>query len=515
MAVPLPSPAQAAVVASIVIVGTYLYSKLYYHRFKLNAHIPQLPSSLLFGHLIAFDAFTKKGVLDRHPDVIFSEMHQAAGKPPVMLLDNWPIVPPMAIVANHEVAEQVSKPSPLFQYSAPKSQSLARVVDLIGPKTILLKQNDDWKQVRRRFNPGFAPQHLMTLLPLILDKASLYFGILDELAKSDKPISLDGATTNLTFDIIGAVTMGVDMNAQHLDPSQQGEMVVMYKQLIKTFADDKLQLPWWLIPRVHLQRRRLGAKISAQLQDIVRESFANMKAGSETTGSRSILSLSLKDVDTLTQDILDETCDQLKTFLFAGHDTTSTTITWMVYELSRTPHALKKVREELDRLFGPGRAGDPTFVRQKLLEPGGDALINQMVYISAVLKEVLRLYAPAGTIRYSNPGTGFVLKTSQGDYNVDGNWIYLNHRMIHLDPGVYGDTAEQFVPERWLQPEGLPASAWRPFERGPRNCIGQELANIEARIIIAMLISRYDFTKTIQISGKPVDGMMVKIKMAS
>jgi cytochrome P450 len=234
MAILLPTPAQTIAVAAVLIAGTYFYSKLYHRRFKQNAHLPQHESSLLFGHLITFDAFTKKGAADRHPDAIFGDMHQALGQPPVMLVDNWPIVPPMVIVANHEVAEQVSKPSQLLPYSALKSRAVDRMVELIGPNSILFKQTDNWKEVRRRFNPGFAPQHLMTLLPVILDKASLYLDILDGLAKSGEAISLDRITTNLTFDIIGAVTMGVDMSAQHLDPAKQGEMVRMFKELIKS-----------------------------------------------------------------------------------------------------------------------------------------------------------------------------------------------------------------------------------------------------------------------------------------
>jgi hypothetical protein len=95
----------------------------------------------------------------------------------------------------------------------------------------------------------------------------------------------------------------------------------------------------------------------------------------------------------------------------------------------------------------------------------------------------------------SHSGTGYSVQTSQGDYNLDGNWIYINHNIIHSDENVYGDTVNHFVPERWLQPETVPVSAWRAFERGPRNCIGQELATIEARVIIAMVAYRYDFIK--------------------
>lgn len=67
-------------------------------------------------------------------------MHEALGKPQIMLVDNWPIVPPMVIIASHEIAEQVSRPSNTFPYSAPKSPSVDRIIDLVGPHSILLKQ---------------------------------------------------------------------------------------------------------------------------------------------------------------------------------------------------------------------------------------------------------------------------------------------------------------------------------------------------------------------------------------
>jgi cytochrome P450 len=69
--------------------------------------------------------------------------------------------------------------------------------------------------------------------------------------------------------------------------------------------------------------------------------------------------------------------------------------------------------------------------------------------------------------------------------------------MIQRDRDVYGSNANDFVPERWLgdAAEKIPTSAWRSFERGPRNCIGQELAILEARVVIALVARRYDFVK--------------------
>ncbi|KAK8137125.1 Cytochrome P450, partial [Apiospora sp. TS-2023a] len=544
-------PLLAFAIAAVVIIVTLLYQNIYYRRLRQFAHLPQLPPSLIWGHLKHFNDFTKRGKLDRHPDYVLADMHRELGRPPFMLMNNWPLVPPMVVVASHQVAEQISKPTAKFPYSAMKSSSLSHVNDLIGHKSILLKQGEEWKTIRRRFNPGFAPQHLMTLLPVIVDKMTPYLENIDAFVRSGASFSLDDITTNLTFDIIGAVSVNENMNAQYAD--RQGDLIRTFKQLIKTFADDTLQLPWWLTPLMHLRRRRLGQSITRKLQDIVRRSFADIKArerdGKEPDKLRTVVSLSLHDLDRLTPGVLEETCDQLKTFFFAGHDSTSAILVWAIYELSRTPHALQCVQDELDTLFGREGARDPKIVRERLLGPGGDEIVHRMRYISAVLKETLRLHPPAGSVRVARPGSGFAVSTPEGgEYNLDGCWLYLNHNIMHRDPAVYGESANDFVPERWLPSatEALPpASAWRPFERGPRNCIGQELANIELRVIIAMLARRYDFTKVglgeldldpqgrptlddkghfkvkselynmYKIASKPVDGMMMKVKLAS
>lgn len=70
--------------------------------------------------------------------------------------------------------------------------------------------------------------------------------------------------------------------------------------------------------------------------------------------------------------------------------------------------------------------------------------------------------------------------------------------IIQRDPSVFGETSNTFVPERWLRhdsAESIPAGSWRAFERGPRNCIGQELATIEARVVMALVARHFDFTK--------------------
>lgn len=124
-----------------------------------------------------------------------------------------------------------------------------------------------------------------------------------------------------------------------------------------------------------------------------------------------------------------------------------------------------------------------------------------MTYASAVIKETLRLWPSGATARKTQPGDGLTASIRIGDemqeFNLHGLMLYDVHSITQRDPAVFGETADMFVPERWLDggDEGFPAGAWRAFERGPRNCIGQALALIEARVVLALVVGRYGFEK--------------------
>lgn len=276
----------------------------------------------------------------------------------------------------------------------------------------------------------------------------------------------------------------------------------VFHQLIQTYADEQVTLPWWCTPLLEWRRSSPAKRTRKTLKYIVRERYTEL---SHATKSRSILSMSLQGVEDLNPKTVDVTCDQLSTFLFAGHDTTSITIAWTFYELSRTPRALRAVCDELDELFGPDTS--PASIRARLTGPRGEELVHRMTYITAVIREVLRLWPPGGTARTTKPGDGLKItlpasSTSPSgelrEMDMDGLMLYPIHSIIQRDPKVFGDTANVFVPERWLDQNAqdkIPPGAWRAFERGPRGCIGQELAMIETRVVLALTIRHYNFTK--------------------
>lgn len=129
----------------------------------------------------------------------------------------------------------------------------------------------------------------------------------------------------------------------------------------------------------------------------------------------------------------------------------------------------------------------------------------------AVVKEILRLYPPGGTARMAPKGSGTTLTMPDGkQLLVDGMTLAPMAKLIQRDPAIFGDTKDDFAPERWLGQHKIPDSAWRPYERGPRRCTGSELANMEARLILACTARRYDFVKVgdgeldLDENGKPI-----------
>lgn len=428
---------------------------------------------------------------------------------------------PMAIVNSHHVMEQVVRPSKQFKYSVPKSPTLREIEPLIGPTSIITTEGEEWKPIRKRFNPGFAPAHLFTLLPVILAQAERFTNKLDSLAESGEEFQLGELCTFLTFDTIGAVVLDEDFKAQ---TSDQHPIVQQYLALLAAY-DGAAPFSFPMGP-TRSKRRRLGKAVEKSIKAVVTEKFEQQlrarKEGQASNKGRSVIDLSLQDTDILTPEMLQETSDQVKSFQFAGHDTASILLQWTFYTLSIHPHVLTKVTTELDSIFGPSTS--PSSASEQLLTRGEECL-KQLTYTSAVIKEILRLYPPASTTRLAPKGSGFTITDPQtGDeLCLDGFMIYGNHYIIGRDKSVYGDNADDFVPERWLgntntsmdlddhasssekTGASIPASAWRPFERGPRNCIGQELANIEARVLLACSIRHYRFSK-LGVGALKVDG---------
>jgi cytochrome P450 len=426
-------------------------------------------------------------------DYVFEVMHKQLDKPPLMLVDMRPLNVPVILLTTHQLAEQVARPSKMMPMSAPKAGG-DHMTPLMGATSLIHACGDQAKTLRKRYSPAFAPSNIMRLLPTMIKAMDVFVEHIEDFANTGETFEFGDMVKLLTFDIIGSATLGVDLKGLPRKGEKQGEIVRSYLELFNMYLDDKNDFPWWLAPRLFLRRKRAGKYVENLLKDVIREQ-RQAKPSAAPKSSRTILELSVPPEEELTDELLDETSDQIKSFLLAGHDTAATTLAWVFYYLHRTPRALEEVRKELDKLLGP--VTEPSAIMQKLSSDAGPEIIHNMTYISAVIKEAMRLQPAAASARRMEPGTGFKVHDEAGnEYSLDGTLIYLIPYLIHRDRAAFGETAEDFIPERWLESDiNIPATAFRGFERGARACIGQDFALVEMRLVIATLIRKYDFVK--------------------
>lgn len=208
--------------------------------------------------------------------------------------------------------------------------------------------------------------------------------------------------------------------------------------------------------------------------------------------------------ETLPPDFLQRVISDVKIFMFAGHDTTATVMAYVFYELSRNPEKAAILRAEHDTVFGTVASEAAARIS------ANPTLLNQLPYTLAVLKETLRLWPPIGTVRIGaknftlrNPDTGVVFPAE--DFCLFGTST-TSQRLPN-----YWPSPESFIPERFMtRDENDPLhplkNAFRSFEMGPRNCIGQELVSLELRIVLALTVREFDMETAYNIKGAEVEG---------
>ncbi len=219
-------------------------------------------------------------------------------------------------------------------------------------------------------------------------------------------------------------------------------------------------------------RRLMAAR--EVLDRIVYEEIERRRAAPDE-GRRDILSLLIAARGERGERFTDtEIRDQVMTLMFAGHDTSTSTVTFALHELARHPDVVERLCEEQDRVL----AGAP---------PTIDQLEGELPYLEMVIDEVLRLYPPAwiGPRRAVRDFEWGGFQVPAGAYVNYCSWA--SHRLPEVFP-----EPEAFVPERFTRERkaALPRGAYVPFGGGRRICIGKRFGLIEVKLVTTMLLQR-------------------------
>ncbi|KAF0328285.1 Bifunctional cytochrome P450/NADPH--P450 reductase [Colletotrichum asianum] len=338
--------------------------------------------------------------------------------------------------------------------------------------------NHEWGVAHRILLPNFSPLKIHDMFDGMKD-------IIEQMclkwARHGPEASIDAVDdfTRLTVDTITLCAMNYRLNSFYLNDDMHAYVKSLSRVLVE--SDKKAQFP----DAINAMRFKADAQYRTDIQtmaDICKEIIRKRRAADPEPGSKLLLDLMIHGVDPKTGDKLsdDAIMWNLHTFLIAGHDTTSGLLSFAFYFLLANPDKMAKARMEVDSIL---KAGEPMTLKH----------LQKLPYLDAVLKETIRLHAPAPGFHVRPLKDGEVLG---GKYvvNKEDPIVIVLHQ-LHRDPTVWGDDAEEFRPER-MQRDGfnkLPPNSWKPFGNGARACIGRAFAWQEALMAMAMLLQHFDF----------------------
>lgn len=215
------------IVAPVLLLAGYI--KLYRSRHFYADQIPCPKVSTLLGHIQEVMKYSNRGGRkDRHIDYVIEEMAADLNNPPFFLLDLRPLNTILFVVRSYEVAEQITRVSPAYPYSISKPPISTVSAVMSGDFPLASLNGEDWKVVRKRYNPGFQPKYLQTLLPGVVDRVQTCMKKLSDAAETGEVFSLGDYMIRLTFDIIGTVALDYDLKAQEKRPEDQSPAVISY-----------------------------------------------------------------------------------------------------------------------------------------------------------------------------------------------------------------------------------------------------------------------------------------------
>ena len=427
-----------------------------------------------------------------HPQVAMARLGEKFDLGPVFYVDLWPMETPMMIIQDPGIAAQITQTTSLPKHTLTKQH----LRNLTGKKSIVTSEGAEWKMLRTMFSPGFSPNHLMSLVPDIIVKHVQVFRYrLQQVAILGETIKLHEKAVSVTVDVIGEILLGknLDSQNQYSPMAENFRIAIVWAGVsMDTIGQIRSLLPrWWFgrlldadIKKAIIERyetRAFDDSGPKTAVDLALRAYQEDKLGTSAKGQ--------KGTDALDPEFMHLAVNNTKAILLGGHEATAATISYVIFLLSTHSEILARVRAEHDAVF------TSDIPKAASLISSTPTLLNNLPFTTACIKEALRLFPAGSTHRMvlpsspiqtvSHPQTGKQLPLRD-------HALWVSHYGIGRRADIWEDPLA-FKPDRFLPGHEQPKDAFRGFEKGPRACLGEELAMMEIKIMLVALCREFDF----------------------
>ena len=326
---------------------------------------------------------------------------------------------------------------------------------------LLTSEGDFWLRQRRLAQPAFHRARIASYAATMVE----YTQRMLNGWRGGEERDAHQEMMRLTLQIVGKTLFDADVER---DAQDVGKSLELLLEIGANFRR-AIFVPHWLPTPTNLRVKREVAQIEKILYRIIGERRASGRDAGDLLST--LLSAQDEDGSRMTDRQLR---DEAVTLFLAGHETTASTLSWTWWLLARNPAVEAKLHAELDAVLGD-RA------------PSLDDL-PRLAYAGHVITESLRLYPAAwGMARLAvedHEIAGYPVTKGMG--------VAMAQWVVHRDPRWY-DAPEEFLPERWENDlwKRLPRFAYFPFGGGPRQCIGNAFALMEATLILATIARKF------------------------
>ncbi|XP_051855742.1 cytochrome P450 4A6-like isoform X3 [Antechinus flavipes] len=398
--------------------------------------------------------------------------------------------------------------------SDPKSNLIYRfLIPWIG-RGLLILNGPTWFQHRRLLTPAFHYDILKYYVVLMAESVRVMLNKWGKLISQGLSLEVFDHVSLMTLDTIMKCAFSHESNCQ-MERNANYYIQAVWEQSILIFARVRFALYhndfiYWLTPQGY-QARQAARWAHEHTDKVIRKRKQHLQQEGTLEAVLKKRHLDFLDIllcarkengDSLSDEELRAEVD---TFMFEGHDTTASGISWLFYSLAMNPEHQEKCREEIRGILGDGKS--ITWEH-----------LSQMPYTTMCIKESFRLYPPVPYIyrELSKP-----LTFPDGRSLPAGTVVTLNIHALHHNPTVWPEP-EVFNPLRF-SPENSASRhshAFLPFSAGARNCIGQQFAMAEIKVAVALTLLHFylapDDTQPPEITSKLVlrskNGIHLKLK---